>query len=198
MNRCPQAVRRRILLILLAMLPALPALAEQLPFGLDQVSTIEAGRARLYELREAGKIDQGRYLELARRMEPRLRSDALDAAMGELGIQHSGRRPARSGGILSDIDGAAPNAAAYDKFLKWVRKHDPDVQVHDRYSFRSEKFDLVAWRPREDAPAAASLSGRMEEGMAQALNDEFALGSRPGATPHPLESTLENITKGGR
>lgn len=169
-----------------------------LPHGLDDVADLQEGRAKLWALREAGTIDQDQYRELGRKLEPRLRSNDLQRFMDAFKIKHGGRKPGQSGGILSDVDAIAPDAQTYEQFLRWVRKQDPDVEVIDRHSFRSEKLDIVGWRPPDPQPGARSAPAVMEQGMAQALNDEFALGAQAGGKPHPLESTLENITKAGK
>ena len=169
-----------------------------LPYGLDEVSTMQEARARLWDLREAGTIDQGQYLELARKLEPRLRSNDLQRFMDAFKIKHGGRKPGQSGGILSDVDAIAPDGQTYEQFLRWVKKQDPDVEVFDRYSFRSEKLDLVGWRPPDPGTAPRSAPAVIEQGMAQALNDEFALGAQAGGKTHPLESNLENLSKAGK
>lgn len=179
------------------------ALADDyLPFDLDKLKSIQEAREKLWELKNKKLIDQGQYLLYARRLEPKLRSDELNQAMKRFNIEHTGRPPVQSGGVLSDVDGSARSAKDYQDFLDWVRKKDPRVKesgakAYDRFSFRSDKYDLVGWRPPEDNPSPTSTAGKVERGMAQALNSELAASAMPGVKPHGLEANLENLVKGG-
>lgn len=194
-----RAVWRTLLALLLGAVFAAGAVAQGLPFDLGQSKSLDAARQRLWELRESGQITQTDYLRLARRMEPEVRSNVLQPLMDELGIKHTGNPPVRGGGVFSDIDGTAPTEAAYQQFLERMRKLDPDLEVFDRYSFRSHKYDVVGWRPQANVPRAGGYAARVEQGMGQSLNNELAPTAIPGmGTPHAMEANLEDLTKGAK
>ncbi|HMC14050.1 MAG TPA: hypothetical protein VKI18_00355 [Albitalea sp.] len=194
-----RAAWRTLFALLLCAMIAGPTLAQGLPFDLDQFKSLADARQRLWELREAGKITQTDYLHLARRIEPEVRSNVLQPLMDELGIKHTGNPPVRGGGVFSDIDGTAPTEAAYQQFLARMRKLDPDLEVFDRYSFRSHKYDVVGWRPGANVPRANGYAARVEQGMGQSLNNELAPTAIPGmGTPHAMEANLEDLTKGAK
>ncbi len=194
-----RAACRALFTLLLCAVIARPVGAQGLPFDLGQFKSLDATRQRLWELRENGQITQTDYLRLARRLEPEVRSNVLQPLMDELGIKHTGNPPVRGGGVFSDIDGTAPTEAAYQQFLERMRKLDPDLEVFDRYSFRSHKYDVVGWRPQANVPRANGYAARVEQGMGQSLNNELAPTAIPGmGTPHAMEANLEDLTKGAK
>lgn len=158
---------------------------------------LESARQALWEQREAGTLTQPEYLQRARQLEAQLRTNVLQPIMDELGIKHTGNPPTVGGGIFSDVDGTAATEAQYQAFLQRIKQLDPNVEVYDRYSFRSPRFDLVGWRPGGSVPRGHGIGADYERHIGQSLNNELAPTAIPGAgRPSALEANLEDLSKG--
>jgi hypothetical protein len=200
-------VSRRIALVLFPLFllaGAGHAAAAPLPFNLDQVTSIAQARETLLGLRDSGAINQARMMELARALEPRLRGDEMaglgimDAGRNRFAIERAGTSPFSGRGIFSDEDLQLKNIEQMQRVLKWAKEKGYKVTGGNRYLFKIEKLDTVVWKPGQYVPGHNGAAGTIESSLAQSLEPEFASGAKPGSRPHPLESSLENTTKGSK
>ncbi len=191
-----------VFLLLFSCAPAWSVPPEPLPYMLDEMTTLKDARERLLMLRDKGMIRQDEMLDLARKLEPKLRGNELrdlgvmDHGKNKFAIERSGSSPELGRGIFSDEDLEIKDFEQMKRLREWAKDKKFKISENNRYMFKIEEADTVVWKP--GVPAPANEAAQIERAQAQALEPEFASGSKPGAAPHAAESTLENMTKASK
>jgi len=120
----------------------------------------------------------------------------VDGGKIRYAIERSGSSPKFGRGIFSDEDLCPKNFEQLKRMREWAKEKNYHITENNRFMFKIEEADTVVWKP--GAPVPKGDAALMEGALAQSLEQEFALGARPGSKPHPLESNLENMTKGDK